>query len=129
MKRAFAWIICVGLLGLTAYFGHEGIDDLQESATLGQLVCSIAVIGYGVTAAIALIALLMRKRWAVWAAAAWTLCLLVSGTLAQRVWAPEVPLQWWVTALIALVILVIGLSVMRLVGYLTAGTRDATSRT
>ncbi|HEY0305812.1 MAG TPA: hypothetical protein VGC44_12575 [Longimicrobiales bacterium] len=129
MKRIAAWILCVGLLGVTAYFGHEGIDDLQEAETLGQTICSVAVIGYGVTAAIALVGLLLRKRWAVWAAGAWTLCLLVSGTLAQRVWAPEVPLQWWVTPLTTLVILAIGLGVMRLVRYLTASTRAATSRT
>jgi hypothetical protein len=134
VKRIVGYAVCILLLGSTAFFGTEGIDDFAEAATVGQKVCSVAVVLYGITAAVALLGLFLRKRWTLAVTLVWTAALLVSGTLAPRVWG-DAELPWWITALSAVVILAIGIGVTMLVRWLlrtdqvAATSRDATSRT
>jgi hypothetical protein len=129
MKRVLAWIVCVGLLGVTAYFGFtDGVDDFADAGTTAQLICTIAVTSYAVTAALALIGLFWRKRWAVYATLAWTISMTVAGMLAPAAWG-DVPVVWWVTLLSGAVIAGIGAGVTRLVAYLVTSSRAATSRT
>jgi hypothetical protein len=117
MKRIVAYTVCVLLLGVTAFFGKDGIDDFGEAATLGQKVCSVAVVLYGVTAVIALVGLFMRKRWAVAATLAWTAALVIAGTLAPRVWG-DAEMAWWVTVLSGVVIIAFGVGITMLVRWL-----------
>jgi hypothetical protein len=128
LNRSAAYLISFGLLGVTAFFGKDGIGDFRESATVAQKICSVAVMAYGVFALAALTGLVARKPWAVWAVGAWTASMIVAGTLAPRAWGDVAP-AWWVTLLSAVVILVIGLGVMQAVRYLVTSSRDATNRT
>lgn len=123
-----AYLICFGLLGVTAFFGKDGIGDLRASETLAQKICSVAVMAYGAAAVAALAGLVARQPWAVWAVRLWTGAMIVAGTLAPRAWGDAAP-AWWVTVLVALVILAIGWGVTRLVRYLATSSRAATSRT
>ncbi len=119
-KRDVAgYVFCTALLGVTAYFGKEGPGDYAEATTTLQKVCSVAVIAYWIFAAIALIGLVLKQRWTVFAVAAWTLAMIIAGTTAPTAWG-DAEVAWWMNAIVGLVIGGIGMLVGLIVKRLTA---------
>lgn len=74
MGRRIAWILSTLVLVTTGVLGlYDGISDLAGVQTPLQRSVTFGVILYGALGLIAAAALLLRRRSAVWLAAAWAL--------------------------------------------------------
>jgi hypothetical protein len=73
MRRTVGWALsALLLLGTGAVGIHNGINDLSGAATPLQYSVTVGVILYGVLGLAAGGLLVLRHRWSVWLAAAWT---------------------------------------------------------
>jgi hypothetical protein len=92
--RILAYGYCLILFGLSAFFGTQGPGDFRDSENALQQACSIAVMLYGILGALAFFGLLLRQRWSIPVAIAWSFPIVAAAILAPLAWAPgEVP--WW----------------------------------
>jgi|SRR5687768_8628172 len=74
MARRAAWILSILLLLNTGAIGvYNGLTELSGARTPLQRSVTIAVLVYGVLGLGAAIALIARRRSAVWLSAAWTI--------------------------------------------------------
>lgn len=72
MRKAFRWIGLL-LVAVTAVLGvPNAVDELGDGETLPQKSVGVAVTVYAIVSWIVLLGAWRRRRWALWAALAWT---------------------------------------------------------
>lgn len=83
MGRRIVWGILLVLLGMTGALGlYNGINEWGDAQNRLQQSVTAAVLLYGVAGVAATYALAMRRRWAIWAAVAWSIGTTWAGTVA-----------------------------------------------
>lgn len=51
------------VLAASVYLGLANMSDIVKTSTLGERLVGVTAVGYGVTGAVALVALLLRRPW------------------------------------------------------------------
>jgi len=83
------WAV-VALLLLCVYSGIvDGLDSARSAATPGQRIAGASQLVYGIAAAAALLALLLRRRWSMPLLLVWGASLTLTGGMAPVVWGEQ----------------------------------------
>ena len=97
IKRILGYVFCFVLFAASAWLGlSSGRDDFAESHTALQVICSVAVMLYGIFGFAAGVGLLLRRHWSVIMTVLWGAATVVAAVIAPLAWAPGETPCWGV---------------------------------
>lgn len=89
MRRVIWWLI-VCLILFTSLSGiWNGFRDWSENKNLGERMVTVAVIIYGITGAISVFAMLLKRKWIMIPLIVWSIAVFFAATAAPYVYSDE----------------------------------------